>query len=158
MRIEESLTTRAAPAAVWKLIGDPSALSEFSGRISAKPLHADEKPGAGARYRVLLDFGAAPVGSNVEIVEYVPARELAWTSITGVDHRFRLRLRAAADGGSTRLTLRFGYTSPGILGSLADLAAFRSVRSILHEAVVNLAARAESDPASAAADVQRPSA
>ena len=150
MRIEESRKTAATPAAIWNLIRDPAAIGELSERISVRPLDGDAEFGARSRYRVLLDFGAAPVGSNVEVVEYVPERELAWTSITGVDHRFRLRLRAAADGSATNLTLRFGYTSPGVLGSLADLAAFRSVQSILREAIGNLVARAESDARPAA--------
>jgi len=143
MRIEETVATSAAPAEIWELISDPAAIGGLGERISVTPLEPDAEPGAGSRYRVLLDFGAAPVGSNVEIVEYTPERELAWTSLTGVDHRFRLRIREAADGSATMLTLRFGYTSPGLLGSVADLAAFRSVRSILREAIDSLVSRAE---------------
>jgi len=143
MRIEETLATSATPAEIWELIRDPAAIGGLGERISVTPLEAAGQPGAGSRYRVLLDFGAAPVGSNVEIVEYTPGRELAWTSLTGVDHRFRLRIREAADGSATMLTLRFGYTSPGLLGSVADLAAFRSVRSILREAIASLVSRAE---------------
>ncbi len=142
MRIGESLQIAAAPATIWDLIGDPTELVRFSERLSVTPLDPDGDPGVGARYRVLLDFGAAPVGSNAEIVEYEPGRELAWTSLTGVDHRFRLRIRERGSGGS-ELTLRFGYDSPGALGTLADLAAFRSVRAILREAVDNLARAAE---------------
>ena len=143
MRIERTLATSAAPAEIWQLISDPTAIGGLGERISVTPLEPGAEPGIGRRYRVLLDFGAAPVGSNVEIVEYTPERELAWTSLTGVDHRFRLRIREAADGSATMLTLRFSYDSPGLLGPVADLAAFRSVRSILREAIDSLLARAE---------------
>ncbi len=145
MRIEESRTTSASPGEVWELIGDPAELGRLSERLTVTPLEPDQEVGVGARYRVLLDFGAAPVGSNVEVVEYEPGRELAWTSLTGVDHRFRLRIREGSPGGS-RLTLRFGYDSPGPLGTISDFAAFRSVRSILEEAIDALARRADGAP------------
>ena len=145
MRIEESRTTSASPGEVWELIGDPAELGRLSERLTVTPLEPEQGVGVGARYRVLLDFGAAPVGSNVEVVEYEPGRELAWTSLTGVDHRFRLRIRERSPAGS-RLTLRFGYASPGPLGMISDFAAFRSVRAILEEAIDALARRADGAP------------
>jgi fatty-acyl-CoA synthase len=71
----------------------------------------------------------------VEITQYIPGRDLTWTTLTGVDHRLRVRLREAPNG--TRVTLRFAYDSPGVLGSLADVAAFvpirRALRGLMHE-------------------------
>ena len=46
----------------------------------------------------------------------------------------RFRLREAP--GGTRLTMRVGYDSPGVHGTVADLAAFlpirRALRDLLH--------------------------
>ena len=55
---------------------------------------ADE-PGCGARYRLLMHVGSADVGGLIEIVEFDTGRDLAWTSITGIDQRGRWRLREA---------------------------------------------------------------
>ena len=57
-----------------------------------------------------------PVGGNVEIIEFNEPRDMAWTTLTGVDHRLRIRLRDRAEGG-TWLTVRFAYDSPGLLGA-----------------------------------------
>ena len=55
---------------------------------------ASEQPaGLGARYRMLFRVGSAEVGGLIEIVEWDPPCELAWTSVTGVDQRGRWRLR-----------------------------------------------------------------
>ena len=51
--------------------------------------------GVGARYRMLMHVGSADVGGLIEIVEYDEGRDLAWTSITGIDQRGRWRLREA---------------------------------------------------------------
>ena len=66
----------------------------------------------------------------MEIVELVSRREFAWTSLTGIDQRLRLRVRDLGDG-RTRLTLRFGYSSPGPLGFLADVVSYGQVRDLM---------------------------
>ena len=131
MRLEESVVVGADADAVWKVVGDPCALGRLSELMIVTPLDEDAEPGVGARYRVLLKVGAVPVGGNVEIIEHTPARDLSWTTLTGVDHRLRLRLRETPHG--TRLTLRFGYDSPGVLGTVADVAAFFPIRGALRE-------------------------
>ena len=136
MRLEETGTLDASPAEVWKVVSDPCRIGHLSELMTVDELEPDTIPEVGARYRVLLKVGAVPVGGNVEIIEYTPERELAWTTLTGVDHRLRLRLREI-DGGDaeagTRLVLRFGYDSPGFLGTFADVAAFVPVRSALRD-------------------------
>jgi carbon monoxide dehydrogenase subunit G len=141
MRIEESIEIDATPARVWRLIANPARLGRLDDglRIEADP--ATKNGGLHARYRVLFGVGPVPVGSDVEIVELVPRRELAWTSLTGVDHRFRLRLRE--DGGRTRLVLRFGYSSPGPFGLLADLASFGGVRATMRRLLEAVKTKAE---------------
>ena len=134
MRLEESVVVAAPADDVWRIVGDPCALGRLSELMIVSPLDQSPEPGVGARYRVLLKVGAVPVGGNVEIIEYTAGRDMSWTTLTGVDHRLRLRLRETPSG--TRLTLRFGYDSPGVLGTVADLAAFvpirRALRDLLH--------------------------
>jgi acyl-CoA synthetase (AMP-forming)/AMP-acid ligase II/carbon monoxide dehydrogenase subunit G len=132
MRLERQITIAAERERVWELICDPAALGRMIGpRMTVRALDPAREPGLGARYRVLLSVGAALVGGDAEIVEFDPPCDLAWIGYTGVSHRFRLRLRP--DGAGTRLTLRFAYDAPGVLGSLADLAALPRVRELLSQ-------------------------
>lgn len=137
MKLEEEIVVAAPPAAVWDVVADPCRIGKLGDRFIVEELEPGTVPGPGARYRVLLKVGAVPVGGNVEVIEYVPARELTWTTITGVDHRLRLRLREK-DGG-TRVVLRFAYDSPGVLGTVADLAAYAPVRRALRELLEHVA-------------------
>jgi len=137
VRLEEEMVVAAPPEAVWDVVADPCRIGKLGERFIVEELQPDTVPGPGARYRVLLKVGAVPVGGNVEVIEYVVGRELAWTTITGVDHRLRLRLREK-DGG-TRIVLRFAYDSPGLLGTVADLAAYAPVRRALRELLEHVA-------------------
>ncbi len=137
MKLEQEVVVAATPAQVWDVVCDPCRIGRLGDRFIVEELAPDTVPGPGARYRVLLKVGAVPVGGNVEVVEYVPGRELTWTTVTGVDHRLRLRLREK-DGG-TRVVLRFAYDSPGLLGSAADVAAFVPVRRALRELLESIA-------------------
>jgi len=145
MRIEKEAVLSAPPAEVWKLLGDPVALGRFSDQLHVERQPGTVAPGVGARYRVMLTVGAVPVGGNVEVIVYEHERELQWTTITGVDHRMRLRLRGTDDGG-TRLTLRFAYDSPGIFGTVADLASYVPVSHIMDDLLASVAGHLESRP------------
>jgi fatty-acyl-CoA synthase len=131
MRLEEKVEVAAPPAAVWAVISDPLVFGRLRDAVTVEELEAGTVPGVGARYRVLIVVGSVPVGGNVEVIEFTKDRDLAWTTLTGVDHRMRLRVREAA--GGSQLTLRFGYNSPGLLGPIADVAAFRSLRRTLRD-------------------------
>jgi len=85
-----------------------------------------------------------PVGGNVEIIEFNPPRDMAWTTLTGVDHRLRLRLRDRSEGG-TWLSVRFSYDSPGLLGVVADVVSFPTVRSAIHGLLQQMVERVEAD-------------
>jgi uncharacterized membrane protein len=142
MRIEERIVIAAAPDDVWALIADPASLGELDDGVIVEADRPGDPPGVRSRYRAMLRVGPVPVGGEVEIVEFVPGRELAWASLTGIDQRFRLRVRATGDG-RTRLILRFGYTSPGALGVIADLAAFGQVRGVMRDLLKAVATEAE---------------
>jgi uncharacterized membrane protein len=141
VRIEESVEIDAPPGRVWRLIADPAALTGLDEALSVEASPETPNGGLHARYRILLRVGPVPIGADVEIVELTPRRELAWTSLTGVDHRFRLRLREA--DGRSRLVLRFGYSSPGPFGLLADLASYGRVRETMRRLLAALKAEAE---------------
>jgi uncharacterized protein YndB with AHSA1/START domain len=145
MRIEERIEVDAAPGRVWKLIQDPAALTGLNEGFTVEPDPETPKGGLRARYRILMRVGPVPVGADVEIVEFTPGRELAWTSLTGVDQRFRVRLREL-DPNRTRLVLRFGYSSPGPLGLLADLVSYGRVRALLRQLLVAVKVEAERTP------------
>jgi acyl-CoA synthetase (AMP-forming)/AMP-acid ligase II/uncharacterized protein YndB with AHSA1/START domain len=145
MRIEKQTVLAASPADVWAALRDPVSFGRFSDQLHVERQPGTDAPGIGARYRVRLTVGAVPVGGNVEVIGYEPERELQWTTVTGVDHRLRLRLRET-DGGGTRLTLRFAYDSPGIFGTAADLASFVPVSHIMDDLLASVAAHFASGP------------
>ena len=156
MRIEKQVLVAASPAEVWKAVADPVAIGRFSDRLNVERLKGTNEPGVGSRYRVLLRVGAVPVGGNVELIVYEPDRELQWTTVTGVDHRMRLRLRET-DDGKTLMTLRFAYDSPGVFGTVADLASVRSVSAIMDHLLARAAGHVETRdmPANPAGLVRR---
>jgi uncharacterized membrane protein len=142
MRIEQSIEVDAPSDRVWRLIEDPAALTGLDEGLSIEADPETPKGGLRARYRVLWRVGPVPIGSDVEIVEVTPGRELAWTSLTGIDHRFRLRLREL-DPRRTQLVLRVGYNSAGPLGLLADLASYGRARATLRRLLVAVKSEAE---------------
>ena len=143
MRVEEQAEIAASPARVWELVCDPAAFGTLEpGFLIENDDGAPARPGVRARYRAMMRIGPVPVGGNVEIVEFEPGRELAWTSFTGIDQRFRLRVRPSGDAGA-RLTVRFGYSSPGALGFVADIAAYAQVRGLMRRLVAAVKLEAE---------------
>jgi len=142
MRIEESIAVDAPTDRVWALAGDPANLTGLDEALAIDPDPETPTAGLHARYRLLLRVGPTPIGADVEIVEFAPGRELAWTSLTGVDHRFRLRLREVGED-RTRLVLRFGYSSPGPLGLVADLVSYGRVRATMRRLLAAVKAEAE---------------
>ncbi|MSO41149.1 MAG: SRPBCC family protein [Solirubrobacterales bacterium] len=129
MRIEQKLTVSAPPAMVWGHIIEPSNYIEFMDGVTRWEVDGDKRTGLGARYRMLIHVGSAEVGGLIEIVEWNPERDLAWSSVTGVDQRGRWRLRDHGDG-RTELTFRFAYGvgGAGITGLIAERVAARPLR------------------------------
>jgi uncharacterized membrane protein len=100
---------------------------------------SEQLDGLGARYRTLFRVGSADVGGLIEIVEWDPARELAWTSVTGVDQRGRWRLREAT-GGRTRVELRlaYGVAGSGLAGWIAEHVAAPTVTGHVRRSLLGL--------------------
>ena len=112
MRVEKQITIDAPCEEVWEVIGDPSNWPRLMHGITRFDQKGEQEPGVGARYSMRMRVGSADVGGLIEIVEYDENRDMAWTSITGIDQRGRWRVREAP-GGATTVTLRLSYDAPG---------------------------------------------
>ena len=145
MRLNESVVISAPPELVWDQITDGSNYLHFMSGITRWEVEGDESDiELGSRIRMLIRVGSAEVGGLIEIVEWQPERELAWTSVTGVDQRGRWRLRETPDG-RTRVELRYAYgvAGSGIPGWIAELVASPSLGSNLRKSLHQLKRRVE---------------
>jgi uncharacterized membrane protein len=134
-------TSIAAPLdAVWAAVSDPERMLSFMSGVTRWEVESDPSTGLGARYRMLMRVGSAEIGGLIEIVEWEPPRELAWTSITGIDQRGRWRLRPAP-GGRTNAEIRlaYGVAGSGLAGWLAEQIAGPVVTSHLRSSCRQLA-------------------
>lgn len=121
MRIEQSVTVDAPRSRVWDYVTDPARYTEFMEGLTRWDVEGRHARGLGARYRVLIRVGSADVGGLIEVVEWSPEGDMAWSSVTGVDQRGRWRLRELPDG-RTRVSFRFAYgvAGSGVSGLLAE--------------------------------------
>lgn len=121
MRIDHSVTVDAPRSRVWDYVTDPENYTDFMEGLTRWEVEGEQARGLGARYRVLIRVGSADVGGLIEIVEWSPEGDMAWSSVTGVDQRGRWRLREQTDG-RTRVSFRFAYgvAGSGISGLLAE--------------------------------------
>jgi carbon monoxide dehydrogenase subunit G len=129
MRINESTRIAAQPATVWRYLADPENYLRFMSGITHWETVGERPAGLGARYRVLIRVGAAEVGGLIEMVEWNEPFDIAWHSVTGVDHRGRWRIRDQG-GGRTRVEFRFAYgvVGGGPAGLLVEFASMPTVR------------------------------
>jgi acyl-CoA synthetase (AMP-forming)/AMP-acid ligase II/uncharacterized membrane protein len=135
MRVEQTICVDAPPEDVWEIIEDPSCYTRLIAGITRWDVEGRREKGKGARYQMRMAVGSAQVGSLIEIVEFHPPGDLAWTSITGLDQRGRWRLRQQ-DDGQTKVSLRLSYQAPGgVLGLLSDRVSQPMVRSNLRESL-----------------------
>ena len=139
MRINESTAIHAPPAHVWAEVIEPDNYPRFMTGITRWDVDGDVRTGLGARYKMLLRVGSAEVGGLIEIVEEIPERDLAWTSVTGIDQRGRWRLREAGSG-ITRVELRFSYgvAGAGIGGWLSEQVSAPIVRRQMRASLAEL--------------------
>jgi uncharacterized membrane protein len=140
MRCSASTTVSAPIETVWGVVSDPEQVLSFMSGITRWEVESEEPTGLGARYRMLMRVGSAEVGGLVEVVEWDPPGDMAWTSVTGIDQRGRWRLRSAP-GGRTRVELRlaYGVAGSGLAGWLAERIAEPAVTSHLESTCRQLA-------------------
>lgn len=112
MRVSSQIQIAAPIEQVFEIVADPERALHFMSGITRWELAGEQAQGCGARYRMLLRVGSAEIGGLIEVVEYDPPRELAWTSVTGIDQRGRYRLRSS-EAGRTHVELRLAYGVAG---------------------------------------------
>jgi carbon monoxide dehydrogenase subunit G len=146
MRATAATMISAPIETVWDVVSDPERALSFMSGVTRWEVEGEEAVGFGARYRMLLRVGSAEIGGLIEIVEWDPPKELAWTSITGVDQRGRWRLRSVAPG-RTRAEIRMaaGVPGSGISGWIAERIAQPIVASHLRNTVAQLARLVENE-------------
>ena len=144
MRLNEAIVISAAPKLVWDHIAEPSNYLHFMSGITRWEVEGSQRQGLGARYRMLIRVGSAEVGGLIEVVEWQPEREMAWSSVLGVDQRGRWRLRGTGDG-RTRVELRYAYgvAGAGIPGYIAELVSAPSLGGNLRRSLTQLKRRVE---------------
>jgi len=142
---------------VWRYIIDPDRLLDFMDGMTRWEAQGTQRTGVGARFAMRMRVGSVQLGNVVEIVEFDPPCDMAWTSVTGVDHRGRWRLRRGRNG-RTHVELRVTYFAPrGLIGPIADLVAWPIVRGHLQRSLQELARRIETPPAArSAAPIPQP--
>jgi len=144
MRVAAKVDIGAPPATVWEFVSDPSRYLHFMAAVTRWEVEGEKVTGLGARYRMLMRVGSAEIGGLIEIVEFSPERDLAWTSVTGIDQRGRWRLRERRDGRTdVELRLAYGVAGSGILGWVAEQVAAPTVRGNLRRSLTQLKRQAE---------------
>jgi uncharacterized membrane protein len=139
MRLERSISIAAPRQVVWDYVTDADKYLEFMDGLTRWECETGKVMEPGARFRMLLQVGSAEVGGLIEIVEWDPPGDLAWSSVTGVDQRGRWRLRELSPR-STRVTFRFAYgvAGSGIAGLIAERVAARPLRRRLRRSLENV--------------------
>ena len=139
MRVAEAITVSAPTEQVWATVSDPECALEFMSGVTRWEVVSPNPTGLGARYRVLFRIGSAEIGGLIEVVEWAPPYDLAWTSVTGLDQRGRWRLRDSGRGG-TRVEgrLAYGVAGSGLTGWLAERIAAPAVSGHLRRSLRQL--------------------
>jgi uncharacterized membrane protein len=139
MRVSASAQIAAPVERVWSAVSDPERMLSFMSGITRWEIAGDHPTGLGARYRMLMRVGSAEIGGLIEVVEWEPPSELAWTSVTGIDQRGRWRLRPMG-GDRTRVELRlaYGVAGSGPAGWIADRLAAPAVTAHLRRSLGQL--------------------
>jgi uncharacterized membrane protein len=152
VRIEQKVTVDAPRHMVWEYVTEPANYLVFIDGLTRWDVAGDRHTGLGARYRMLIRVGAADVGGLIEIVEWQPEGDMAWSSVTGVDQRGRWRLRELAED-RTRVIFRFQYgvAGGGIPGLIAERVAAISLNRRFRVSLLNLKRAIETEQEAATA-------
>ncbi len=145
MRVAVHTDIAAPRRQVWDYIVDPDGHLDFMDGMTRWEVEGTRRNGLGARFSMRMRVGSVELGGLIEIVEFDPPCDMAWTSVTGVDHRGRWRLRAGSRD-RTQVELRVTYYAGGIMGSIADLVAWPIVRGHLQRSLEELKHRLETAP------------
>jgi uncharacterized membrane protein len=128
MRVAESITVTAPPELVWEAVSDPKRYLHFMSGVTRWSVVGEQETG---------------LGGLIELVEFKPARDLAWTSVTGIDQRGRWRIRERGAASHVELRLQYGVAGSGIWGWIAESLAARTVRGHLRHSLQQLKRQVE---------------
>jgi acyl-CoA synthetase (AMP-forming)/AMP-acid ligase II len=147
MRLSADAFVEADPDAIWDVVTDPHEQTALIEDVTRWDVEGDLERGLGARYVMRMRVGSAEIGSTIEVVEWDEARDMAWSSVKGIDQRGRWRLRRDDRRGGTHVELRLSYQSPGssLLGAVADRVSARLIQDKLDESVKRLKRRMEGE-------------
>lgn len=84
--IIQRIVVERAPAEVWNLISDAARYPDFFKGLTHWKL-VSEKPGLGARYRVLMQVGSIEAGGTVAVTEWKNSKVIRWESEQGIHQR-----------------------------------------------------------------------
>jgi uncharacterized membrane protein len=159
MRVAAQIDIAASADDVWAHVTDPTRTLGFWSGITRWECVSEQTTGLGARYQMLMRVGSAEIGSLIEVVEFSPARDMAWTSITGIDQRGRWRLRELHRSHQPRthveLRLHYGVAGAGFWGWLSEQVAAPQVRRHLRSTVAQLKRQVEHERLRADAAARR---
>jgi len=152
MRIAESTVVAAPAKLIWEYVQDPDNALQYMAGVTRWEVEGEQRSGLGARYRMLMRVGSAETGGLIEIVECNPERDMAWSSVTGVDQRGRWRLREVG-GGRTKVEFRFAYgvAGAGLTGYISERVAAPSVRRNVRRSLQQLRTQVEHEQRAAEA-------
>jgi uncharacterized membrane protein len=137
MRIEQRIGIAAPREEIWKYVSQLERYSEFMVGSRWNPVPGEPVSGMRARAEICIEVGSTDLGGVVEVVEWDPPHELAWTNITGIDHRGRWILRER--NGETKVTIRLSYQVPGgILALVASRMGAPVIRRDVRRSLVAL--------------------
>ncbi len=91
MRLSADGYIKAAPEEIWEVVTDPEEQIGLIKDVTRWEVEGDKDRGLGARYNMRMQVGSAEIGSTIEVVEWDENRDMAWTSVKGIDQRGRWR-------------------------------------------------------------------
>jgi len=144
MRVIADTEIAAPRRTVWKHLVDPDRYRAFMDGMTRFETQGTRRNGLGARFSMRMRIGSAELGECIEIVEYDPPADMAWTSVTGIEQRGRWRLRTGEDG-RTHIELRVTYHAPGgLMAPIADRLAAPIVQRHFDRSLATLKQQIES--------------
>ncbi len=156
MRISESIEISAPPEAVWDYLANPENYLSFMSGVTRWEVEGEKRSGLGTRCRMLIRVGAAEVGGLIEFVEFSKPRDMAWTSVTGVDQRGRFRIRKTGDDRSrVEMHYAYGVAGAGIPGWISEMVAAPTLRRHARRSLLQLKRQVEQELLRAEAERRR---
>jgi uncharacterized membrane protein len=156
MRVGCSIEIGAPIDLVWDQISDPGRYLHFMHGITRWEVEGERRTGLGARYKMLMRVRSAEIGGLIEVVEFAPPGDMAWTSVLGIDQRGRWRLRAVNElRTSVEFRLAYGIAGSGLPGWLAERIAAGTVRDNIRRSLQQLKRQVEHEQLRSAAAERR---